>query len=109
MADGSTTRLAPRSGAVREIAGCRLRVIAGPDAGRALTVEGRSIRIGKGVECDLKLTDLAVSRAHVLLSPSPGGYLIEDLGSTNGTRVNGARIPSAFVETKCTIELGTTV
>lgn len=56
-----------------------------PDATRAL-------RIGRSAECDLVVTDPSVSRLHAELRPGPRGWYLADLGSTNGTRVNGWRV-----------------
>ena len=50
--------------------------------------------IGREVICDMTLTDLTVSRWHASLQRGPDGWLLADLGSTNGTRVNGWRVTS---------------
>jgi len=49
-------------------------------------------RIGRGRDCDIVLADPNVSREHARLRPSGGAWVIEDLGSTNGVRVNGRRL-----------------
>jgi hypothetical protein len=48
--------------------------------------------IGRERECDLLIEDLTVSRMHAGLERSADGWLLTDLGSTNGTRLNGWRI-----------------
>lgn len=48
--------------------------------------------IGREVACDMTLTDLTVSRWHASLSRGEDGWLLADLGSTNGTRLNGWRV-----------------
>ncbi|MGD2057383.1 MAG: FHA domain-containing protein [Anaerolineales bacterium] len=48
--------------------------------------------IGRGPDCDLVVTDRQVSREHALIKKSDGGYFVEDLGSKNGTHLNGVRI-----------------
>jgi hypothetical protein len=51
-----------------------------------------TLRIGRMPECDLQLFDTTVSRYHAELRRSPDGWFLVDLGSMNGTRVNGWRI-----------------
>jgi FHA domain/Domain of unknown function (DUF1707) len=54
-----------------------------------------SVTIGRDIACDLVLADLTVSRRHAgLLREAGGGWLLMDLGSTNGTRLNGWRVTS---------------
>jgi DNA-binding response OmpR family regulator len=48
--------------------------------------------IGRGEECDLTISDRQVSRHHARIRRTPSGYRIEDLGSKNGTHLNGALI-----------------
>lgn len=48
--------------------------------------------IGRDASCDLAIADMTVSRRHATLERTPDGWLISDLESTNGTRVNGWRV-----------------
>jgi hypothetical protein len=51
-----------------------------------------TLRIGRMPECDLQLFDTSVSRYHAEFRRSDAGWFLVDLGSTNGTRINGWRI-----------------
>jgi pSer/pThr/pTyr-binding forkhead associated (FHA) protein len=63
-------------------------------AGRDFVVlTGRRIVLGRDVDNDVALTDdHAVSRVHAVLEPIGSGWCVRDLGSANGTTVNGERI-----------------
>lgn len=50
---------------------------------------GTSFSIGRTQDCDLRIADLSVSRLHAQLDRGEDGWLLSDLGSHNGTRVNG--------------------
>ena len=54
--------------------------------------EGETISIGRGKECDVSIDNTAISRRHVSLALNGGIYFVSDLGSTNGTFVNGKKI-----------------
>ncbi|HSX11718.1 MAG TPA: type III secretion system inner membrane ring subunit SctD [Chlamydiales bacterium] len=90
-----------------------LKVISGPNAGAEIGIEkGRTYTIGKDSNsCDIVFQDLSVSRNHAKLSVSENGVIeLEDLGSKNGTVVNGSVIAEKKVVTpQDLISLGTTV
>lgn len=71
----------------------RLKIVAGPAAGRSIDVD-RSAIIGRS-EADVELSDPAISRRHAALRVEGGRLSVEDLGSTNGTFVNGLRIATS--------------
>jgi hypothetical protein len=54
--------------------------------------DGRQFSIGRDASCDLAIADMTVSRRHAQLERTAGGWLLTDLESTNGTRVNGWRV-----------------
>jgi pSer/pThr/pTyr-binding forkhead associated (FHA) protein len=64
-------------------------------AGARLEIHGR-LRIGRGAESDVPLDgDSTVSSRHAVVTRAPDGLWVEDIGSTNGTFVNGARVTSS--------------
>src|SRR5439155_25953241 len=52
----------------------------------------RLVTIGRALECDVIVPSPRVSRRHAELAPSPQGLRLRDLGSTNGTTVDGRRV-----------------
>jgi hypothetical protein len=54
--------------------------------------DGRQFSIGRDASCDLAIADMTVSRRHAQLERTAQGWLLTDLESTNGTRVNGWRV-----------------
>ncbi len=82
-----------------------LRVIWGPAEGTAVVVD-REIVVGRQ-DADLTIHDPEVSRRHAVVKPAPTGIVIEDLGSLNGTYVNGEQISGpATLSTASTIRIG---
>jgi len=53
---------------------------------------GPQFSIGRDANCDLAISDMTVSRVHARLERTADGWLLTDLSSTNGTRVNGWRV-----------------
>ena len=62
--------------------------------------------LGRSSSCDLKLKTPDASRRHAEIAAMTSGYLIRDLGSTNGTFVNGERIEECELHTGDRIEIG---
>jgi transcriptional regulator with GAF, ATPase, and Fis domain len=88
-----------------------LTVAAGPDRARQLVVDGTSpprMLIGHGPACHLLLTDRQVSRRHAAIELAPRGLKIIDLGSKNGTTVNGVPIGEAYLTGGEQVVLGET-
>ena len=86
---------------------CELVVVEGAEAGRAIALDGPRT-VGTASECDLVLTDDRVSSRHVSVTPSGAGFHVRDLGSTNGTWLEGARVTEADVPAGATLKLGKT-
>nr|WP_279354645.1 ATP-binding cassette domain-containing protein [Frankia canadensis] len=69
-------------------------------------VGGASVVIGRAPECDVMLDDPLVSRRHAELRQAGSGWRIVDLGSWNGTFVNGRRVGEATVSTDDIVGIG---
>ncbi|MFE7575921.1 FHA domain-containing protein [Streptomyces sp. NPDC057521] len=71
----------------------QLQVVAGPDAGGVHLLHGGTVRVGRSAEADVPLDDPDVSRLHCEVTVSEDGRVtVADLGSTNGTSLDGAEV-----------------
>ncbi|WP_206342180.1 FHA domain-containing protein, partial [Streptomyces ureilyticus] len=76
-----------------DAAEARLHVVAGPDAGGVHLLHGGRIDIGRSADADVPLDDPDVSRLHCAVTVAADGRVsVADLGSTNGTTLDGARV-----------------
>lgn len=75
----------------------RLIVRTGPNPGTVTELTKEVSLIGRDVTNDVVIGDAEVSRQHARITRTPGGYVLEDLGSTNGTFVNGERLTTPRV------------
>lgn len=64
----------------------------GPTPGAAFALEGDQMTIGRDSTNEITINDAEISRRHARLTFQGGKYVLEDLGSTNGTFVNGQRL-----------------
>jgi Protein of unknown function (DUF3662)/FHA domain len=78
-------------------------------AERTVALSSDSVTIGRLADCDIVLTDKGASRKHAQLKLRDGAWTITDLGSTNGTRLNGQTIQSRELSDGDKITIGTTV
>ena len=69
-----------------------LTVSLGPGAGRSFTLGAAPVTIGRQAQCDIQIQDTWMSRRHAHIAWTGTSYIVEDLGSTNGTFVNGERV-----------------
>lgn len=87
----------------------RLTVASGPDRGATFPLADK-LTVGRNPECDVVLKDLQVSRRHAYLKALPNGTVeLHDLGSGNGTYVDGSRVQSAVLSGSESIRFGDTV
>ncbi|WNG39658.1 FHA domain-containing protein [Archangium violaceum] len=70
----------------------QLTIAEGKEAGKEFVFEQDSVLIGRVAECDVVLYDAGISRRHCRIFSEGGEYFVEDLGSSNGTRVNGTPV-----------------
>ena len=78
--------------------------------GRRLVVGPAGVTLGRSRQCDIVLEDANVSRRHAEVRPRGGSWVVTDLGSTNGSRVNGRTIEHPEVlKPGDELELGSTV
>jgi diguanylate cyclase (GGDEF)-like protein len=78
-----------------------ITVLSGPQTGLHRVIDQGSIIIGRAPGCDFLLEDTALSRRHCRIFRAPEGLAIEDLGSSNGTFVDGR-----LVRTRQSLEVG---
>jgi len=83
---------------------------AGPDGGTQRTYEISTplIILGRGTDCDLRLVDPGVSRHHAEIRVEDGEVVLVDLGSTNGTFVNGQPVRRITLTDGTRVTLGRT-
>ena len=74
--------------------------------GKRTILTGNRMTIGRSRECDIVIDDPNVSRKHAELRPHGPGWIVVDLGSTNGVKVNGRRVREAALEPGDEILLG---
>lgn len=76
--------------------------------GRQYAITMGSTTIGRGEQAQIRLPDVGISRVHVRVDFDGGQVIVTDLGSTNGTLVNGQRISTIALQPGDMIQLGTT-
>ena len=81
-------------------------MIEGPQAGQKFKIDG-DVVLGRAIDATIVLEDAEVSRSHARISRNPvGSYVLEDLGSRNGTLVNGVPVQKQFLAFGDKIQIG---
>jgi hypothetical protein len=98
---------APKKTSSKELA---LRFISGKyQGGEFPLTEGVPVVVGRSSELDMVLVEEMVSRRHARIELVRGSVLVEDLGSTNGTFVNGERVERAYLNEGDRLLIGTSI
>ena len=87
----------------------QLVIAEGKEAGREFLFEQAAVLIGRTPECDVVLYDPGVSRQHARIFREGSTYFVEDMGSSNGTKVNGNLVRRAELKIGDAIGLGPVV
>ncbi|WP_233583483.1 sigma 54-interacting transcriptional regulator [Corallococcus sp. CA053C] len=104
LLDATATLNRGRAGLVRMV----LRVLSGAEAGKSHALKQGTYVLGKAPTCDIVLSDKAVSRQHLRLEVHDEHVLATDLGSHNGSFVEGLRFSAMELRPGSVITLGTT-
>ena len=111
MRDGKTRKRPSAAGAPRlddflESYVATVTVVSGPGAGASFEVDRERVIIGRGPGVDRAFDDPAMSRQHAAIEFSGTGLRLRDLGSTNGTLLNGEPVQSAELRHGDRFEIG---
>jgi pSer/pThr/pTyr-binding forkhead associated (FHA) protein len=89
----------------------RLEILNGGFEGMTYDLKTEEVVIGRNPTTDITLLDEGISREHALVLFDEDGpaYVVEDLQSTNGTKVNGKRVRSATLAEGDEIQIGQTI
>ena len=94
----------------RQTTGGIFLAIRGPDRGESVELrEDKPIYFGSSSECDMALSDKAVSRKHLLAVLEGNSVVLKDQGSTNGTYIQGSRFKEITIGYGAEVKLGRTV
>jgi DNA-binding NtrC family response regulator len=108
--DKTATRVIDVNAAiVRQRGRGRLLVVKGQDRGESVAVGEHPITLGSGSGSDVLLSDPTVSRRHLSVEPGEDGVIARDLGSTNGSFVQGARFQELTLGFGAEVTIGHTI
>ena len=83
-----------------------LVVLEGSGVGEIYKIEKSPVIIGRDTKCDVRIWEEGISRQHAKIEKQHASYMISDLGSTNGTFVNGEQVPQTSIQEGDKIRIG---
>jgi DNA-binding NtrC family response regulator len=110
MIEKNATRILDQGESMTRQAGRgRLLIVKGPDKGEAIAIADLDLTIGSGPGNDVLLSDPTISRKHLAIEPRNDGVMLRDLGSTNGSFVQGSRFHELTLGFGTEVTIGQTV
>ena len=85
-----------------------LVVVAGPDKGLEVALDGSTLRLGSSPDCEVVLHDPTISGRHAVVQLGPRGFFVRDLGSKNGLTLEGWRVGEVPLADGMKLTLGAT-
>lgn len=105
---GLTTIFVDKKATKRKLRKAKLHIVDGPDKGKELVMDRERVSVGRSVICDLVVADKAVSGTHCEFIADERGFLVKDLGSTNGTKVGELKIREVWITKGTIVTIGQT-
>ena len=87
----------------------QLKVIKGREKGTVFDLKKDSFRIGRAIPNEVMLSDEKISGKHAQITKTAEGIVLRDIGSTNGTFLNGRPVETAFIKSGDKLRLGNTI
>src|SRR4051812_10324308 len=87
----------------------QLTIAEGKEAGKEFVFDQASVTIGRTSDCDVILYDPGVSRKHARIFTEGASVFVEDMGSSNGTKVNGSVVKKKQLADGDAVSLGPVV
>ncbi|MEO8277303.1 MAG: mechanosensitive ion channel domain-containing protein [Thermoanaerobaculia bacterium] len=108
-----TVEMAPRKrvakGAAAPPTSAKLFVTMGQEAGAEIAIQSSRVTVGRARTCDLALLDSQASKEHIAIELQPEGFVLTDLETSNGTKLNGEAVKRAVLQHMDRIFIGDTV
>jgi len=90
---------------IEDIKACFV-VLSGQDIGKNFEIGKKEFFIGRNLDCDIHVNDEDVSRQHARVEITSEGIIINDLGSTNGTLINGMKVKKHLLQDGDRVQIG---